>query len=180
VASNTDATTLNGAVMMKINAGTTNNDQLVIQQGSLVYGTGSLTVVNLSGTLAAGNSFQLFNAPASAISGTFGGGLTLPALGAGLAWNTSNLNVNGTISVVASSTPPRPHITAFSQAGNNLVFTGTNGPDSGTYYVLAATNVALPLTNWTVIATNTFSATGGFSVTNSIGNGSRFFILSVP
>ena len=49
-------------------------------------------------------------------------------------------------------------------------------------YLVRPNPVADKLTNWTVIATNTFSPTGTFSVTNAVGtNASSFFsIKEVP
>ena len=73
-----------------------------------------------------------------------------------------------------------PSITSVSQSNGKLVLSGINGPDDGTYYLLTSTNVALALTNWAVLSTNTFDDSGDFSVTNSIGSGSLYFILSVP
>ena len=52
--------------------------------------------------------------------------------------------------------------------GTNLVFSGIRGFPSGAYYVLTATNLALPLAQWRRIATNYFDAAGNYSVTNSI------------
>jgi hypothetical protein len=54
-----------------------------------------LSVTNLSGTPAIGNSFQLFTA--GSYAGTFAA-TNLPALGAGLAWNWNP--ENGTLSVI--------------------------------------------------------------------------------
>jgi hypothetical protein len=50
------------------------------------------------------------------------------------------------------------------------------------YYVLTSTNVAAPLTNWTVLATNTFRSDGSFSCTNAIAPGvpGRFHRLQAP
>jgi autotransporter-associated beta strand protein len=176
---NNDSNTLNGVTMMKLNASGLTNDQLAVQQGSLAYG-GTLVVNNLSGTFAAGNSFTLFNTPGG-LSGSFGGGISLPPLGATKAWVTNNLSVNGTISVIAVAAPPSPRIVTVSKSGGNLIFSGTNGPANGSYYVLASTNLTLALSNWTVLSTNTFSASGAFSVTNSIGSGpASYFILEVP
>ena len=45
-------------------------------------------------------------------------------------------------------------------------------------YVLTSTNVATPLTNWTMLSTNNFDANGAFSVTNAINsNVSQCFYL---
>jgi hypothetical protein len=60
-----------------------------------------------------------------------------------------------------------------------LIWSGTNGPDNGTFHVLTSTNVGLPLTNWTTNASGTFSATGTFSVTNTVTKSPSFFILQV-
>lgn len=49
----------------------------------------------------------------------------------------------------------------------NLVGTGSNGVPFHPYYVLASTNLSLPLANWTVISTNAFDAAGNFSFTNT-------------
>lgn len=53
--------------------------------------------------------------------------------------------------------------------GNNLVISGTNGVPNLTYYVLASTNLAIPIPNWPVIATNSFDGNGNFSFTNNPG-----------
>lgn len=172
-----DTNTLGGTTIMAINAGPLTNSQLVVQQGGLVYG-GALVVNNLAGTLAAGHSFTLFSAPGG-LSGSFSS-ITLPTLSASLAW-TNNLGSGGsTIGIVSVGPPPSPRINAVSKSDGNLVFSGTNGPADGTYYVLTSTNLALALTNWTVLSTNAFSASGGFSVTNPISGSSSYFILEIP
>ena len=69
-------------------------DQIKVT-GQLVL-AGDLDVVLLDGFQPqAGESFQLFDGQ---LSGAFSQ-VTLPALGNGLQWNTSNLDTNGTISV---------------------------------------------------------------------------------
>ncbi|HXC35737.1 MAG TPA: hypothetical protein VNV43_07660, partial [Candidatus Acidoferrales bacterium] len=70
-----------------------------------------------------------------------------------------------------------------SAAAGNFIMSGTNNSGSGgTYQVLASTNLLLPLTNWTVLTTNSFTSTGNFSFTNGISgtNGGKFYILRVP
>ncbi|MEI9863145.1 MAG: hypothetical protein WDN00_01010 [Limisphaerales bacterium] len=63
-----------------------------------------------------------------------------------------------------------PQITVATMSGNQFAFTGTNGPPGGTYYVLISTNLALPLADWTVMATNTFDAQGHFHCVSSIAS----------
>src|SRR5205814_10531400 len=70
---------------------------------SITYG-GTLSVSNLNGTLVAGNTFTIFNS--SAYSGSFAS-IVPPTPGAGLAWDTSQLNLNGTLRV-ATSTATNP------------------------------------------------------------------------
>jgi hypothetical protein len=50
------------------------------------------------------------------------------------------------------------------------------------YYVLASSDAALPLDQWTRIATNQFDTAGNFSVTNAIdlSGPHTFFTLQLP
>jgi hypothetical protein len=129
--------------------------------------TGTLTeggtlVVSNSGVAAfiAGDNFKLFTA--AGYSGAFGGS-NVPSLNPGLAWNTTRLNVDGTIWVVSTNSPD---ISSTRPSGNNLVFSGTGGTPYWYYYVLSSTNLAAAL--WTPIATNTFDGSGNFAITNAI------------
>jgi autotransporter-associated beta strand protein len=167
----TSSATLGGTNVMKLNKTSGTNDVLSVG-GTLTYG-GTLNVTNLSGTLAAGDSFKLFNA--SVYAGSFTT-TNLPMLGSSLVWDTSAL-ANGSLNVVSK---PMPHITSFSLAGTNLVFIGTNGWANGTYELLTSTNMALAFTNWTAIATNTFDSNGQFNLTNGINPDApqQFYMLS--
>jgi len=71
-----------------------------------------------------------------------------------------------------------PRINSVRLQGASLVISGTNGTTSGSYYVLSSTNVALPLVNWTRIATNSFTG-GNFNFTNSVNPSvqRQFFLL---
>ncbi|MGA2750209.1 MAG: leucine-rich repeat protein [Verrucomicrobiota bacterium] len=75
----------------------------------------------------------------------------------------------------------QPDIAGFSLSGTNLVLNGINGQSGGTYYVLVSSNLALPLSAWTPVATNILSASGDFSitVTNTVSRNVRqqFYIL---
>ena len=80
--------------------------------------------------------------------------------------------------------PANPGISSISLSGANLLLNGTNGQSAGTYYVLATTNPALPLSQWTPVATNILSTSGNFSitVTNTVTPtvAQRFYILEKP
>jgi autotransporter-associated beta strand protein len=165
--------TLQGETVMELNnTNTPANDGLVAN--TINFG-GTLTVVNVGDALLAGNSFTLFS---GAFSGNFAN-VVLPPLTSGLLWNTNNLIVDGTISIDAL---PRPSFAAPTFSGNDLILSGTGGAANGTYYILASTNITVPLTNWTVLVTNTFDASGGFSFTNAVNPGSpqQFFTLKAP
>jgi len=82
--------------------------------------------------------------------------------------------------VLIARANPAPSIIGTSLAGTNLVLNGTYG-SVGTYYVLMSTNVALPLSQWTPVATNALSTSGNFTitVTDTVTRGvpQRFYIL---
>jgi hypothetical protein len=99
-------------------------------------------------------------------------------LDAGLAW-TNKLLVNGSIEIIGVASPKFAVITA---SGTNVIVSGTGGIPNAPYAVLTSTNVALPLINWTSIATNQFGPLGEFSFTNGIvaGTPQRYFRLRSP
>lgn len=146
----------------------------VIGGGPDNTGTGTLTVNNLGPALVAGQTFYLFNQPVQN-----GGSLTIiPPPGVVL---TNNLEVDGSVTVVSVHPVLPPQITGISLSGASLVITGTNGLAGEPYNVLTTTNLALPLSQWTVLPTATFSA-GSFSLTNTVNTVTpqSFYILRVP
>jgi fibronectin-binding autotransporter adhesin len=175
----TGASRLSGTTVMKID-GPLTNDQLSVS-GSLVEG-GTLVITNLSGaTAAVGDTFTLFKA-AGGISGVFTNivfDTSRPDWpGFGLAWNTNNLAIQGTLSVVAATVPPSPIITGVGLAGTTLTIHGTNGVPNETFVLMTTTNLALTVPNWTPVSTNAFSGSGNFSVTVTETNvEGRFFTL---
>jgi autotransporter-associated beta strand protein len=115
---------------------------------------GTLTATNLSGTLAAGDSFKIFNA--GNYSGSFTA-FTLPALGTGLAWNPTNLILNGTISVIV--TVPPQFSSVAQRSDGNFQFSGT-GAAGVTYELDAATNLFSPVA-WLFVM-NTIADQSGY------------------
>jgi hypothetical protein len=104
----------------------------------------------------------------------------LPGLGVGQSWNTSQLNVSGTISVVGNPAPPA--ITGVASSGGNLIISGGNGVTNGTYQLLTSTNVAAPVGTWTVLGSAQFDGNGNFSLMTpiQIGTPVRFFRVQMP
>jgi hypothetical protein len=80
------------------------------------------------------------------------------------------------VSIVGTLIPPQ--ITSFTAAGGTSTITGTGGVPNGSYYVLSSTNVALPLAQWTRLATNSFLGDGTFSYTDPAAtNATRFYLV---
>jgi hypothetical protein len=79
--------------------------------------------------------------------------------------------------VVAS----KPVIGPLAFSGNCLVMSGTGGVANASYFLLASTNIAQPLSNWTRLLTNQFDNNGNFNFTNAFGtNTQTFYLLQVP
>ena len=156
------------------------SDKAVVSGALTNAGIGTVTVTNLGPALQVGESFTLFNKPL-----TNGGAMTVT--GAGMSWQ-NNLAIDGSIAVLGTFVlvpTNSARITGFSLVSGNAIINGTNGQSGGTYYLLASTNVATPLSQWTTVATNivnTNGASGAFTFTGtnvaSPGAGQQFYILS--
>jgi autotransporter-associated beta strand protein len=149
--------------VMEINKSTATND-LIAGLTNVTYG-GTLVITNLAGTLTTNDVFKLFNA--LQYQGDFDN-YELPQQ-QGIAWDTSSLTNDGTIRTIAPALPPeQPQLTNTTLDGTNLIFSGVGGPTNGAYYVLTSTNIALPATNWSLLSTGQFDASGWFIFTNPV------------
>ncbi len=93
-------------------------------------------------------------------------------------YGTSPTNAADDFTYVAT-----PKILRVSAAGGNFIMSGTNNSGSGgSYQVLESTNLLFPLTNWTVLTSNSFDSMGNFSFTNVISstNAGMFYMLRAP
>jgi hypothetical protein len=85
------------------------------------------------------------------------------------------------VATLAVALPPQfgnlPAITS-----SNIILTVTGGLPTSNYVVLAATNPARPVSQWTRLATNNFDNGGNFSMTNSglTGSPQQFYRLQLP
>lgn len=68
--------------------------------------------------------------------------------------------------IIATNAVPVFNSTILS--GTDIIIGGTHGPPGGNYFVLTATNLATPATNWTRVATNPFDSEGNFDFTNPL------------
>ena len=61
-----------------------------------------------------------------------------------------------------------PQIKHSVERAHRFTITGGNGVAGSGYYILASTNLSLPSTNWTIIATNNFDQSGNFSFSTPV------------
>jgi len=73
--------------------------------------------------------------------------------------------------------PVAPRFTHTGILNGNVILQGTNGPANAGYEILAATNPALPLAQWSLIGSNNFNALGNFVSTNPAGPAQQFYRL---
>ena len=169
--SNTLTLAAGSTTAVEVNAATLACD--LVQGLSSVSYAGTLSVSNVAGALAAGQSFQLLRATST--SGNFSE--IVPATpGPGLAWSFNP--ASGLLSVVAV---PPPQFTSFAtSAGGIFSLTGT-GPSDQSYRLFAGTNLLLPFNTWSPVATGVFS--GGvftFNDTQSTNFPRRFYRIVAP
>jgi autotransporter-associated beta strand protein len=146
------------------------SDRAVVN-GTLTSG-GKLYVTGLAGFGA--GAYTLFNYVG------FSGSLpTLSSTPAGYSCSLTNTGSAIQLLVVSTNTMP-PVFGGAGVSGGSLVFSGSNGTPLGNYFLLASTNVALPLSNWTRLTTNQFDAGGNFAFTNVPSLPRSFFRLQMP
>ena len=156
--------------VMEISKSPLTNDQLRVT-GTLNYG-GALVVTNVAGTLAAGDSFQLFNANATA--GAFAS-TNLPALNSGLAWNFDA--ASGVLSV-ASSVATNPTNLSYTLGGGNLTL---SWPADHTGWTLQTQTNPLATgfgTNWFDVLDS--ATTNSVVLPVDVNSGSVFYRLIYP
>ncbi len=95
----------------------------------------------------------------------------------------SGLNIAECIAISPVPSPAPPRFMTINVNGSTLSITGTNGPAGGSYTLLKSTNLALPLTQWTRVLTNTFATNSSLNLSTNIvskANPAEFYILEVP
>jgi autotransporter-associated beta strand protein len=170
--------TLAGITVMEVsrNGLVLANDSIVCA-GKLTYG-GTLVVTNVGqDSFNDGDAFRLFDAATNAAAFTI---TNLPPLTAGFAWDTSGLGT-GVLKIVYVG-GGEPAFQSIVPSGSDMILSGSNGVAGRPYYLLTSTNLALPLTNWTRLATNAYGPGGSF--TNNVpvvpSEDARFYRLQSP
>lgn len=161
----------NSTNIMELSATTHTND-FITGLTSVNYG-GRLIVTNLSGTLAVGDSFKLFNA--ASYNGGFTS-ITLPALAVGLTW-TNKLAVDGTITVVSSVNPTPSNLTILNSGGSLIL----SWPADRTGWRLEVQTNSLAVglgSNWFTVPGST--GTNHVSLPMDSTSGSTFYRLAFP
>jgi autotransporter-associated beta strand protein len=168
---------LAGRTVMELNAAQQTSDR-VAGLSSVSYG-GTLQLTNLGGTFANGQSFQIFSA--LSYSGVFSS-VVPPTPGPGQTWNTDNLALDGTISVVGNPVV-QPTLTGTTRLSNGTVQFSFSGASGQSYRVWATTNVGLtPVPNTWVLLTNAVVGTGPVVFTDAQASNfsQRFYVVTVP
>ena len=173
---------------LKFNIGTNGINNGIIGTGVVQFnGTFNFNLAGASTN--AGASWHIVDV--STLATTFGGTFNVAGFdnaGGGL-WTATNNNtvyqfntLTGVLSGPSAPVVSVPSINSVQINSLNLILSGTNGTAGGSYSVLSSTNVAKPLTNWTVITIGTFGPLGDFSVTNAVNPAEpqRFYLISQP
>ena len=167
-----------GSLNVGLNSATSYGSFIISSNYPSIVGNAALTgafnaTLNNGYVPANGSSFTVLS------YGSFTGNFTSLGLPPVVTWQPTYGSTNFTLLVGGVG---KPQFGSIKLSGTNLVFSGTGGSPGNNYFVLSSTNVALPLTSWTPIATNTFDGAGHFNFTNSVNSSIRrqFFILKLP
>jgi hypothetical protein len=150
----------------------TNSGQIAVT-GSLAL-AGALNVADGGGFNA--GQFALFSS-----GGAVSGSLALASLPTGYSGSIVTNAPGRVVLMVEAPVAPQPVFGSVASGEGGLAVSGSGGPLNETYSVLASASVALPLAQWTAIATNAFDASGRFSFSISTNAGAGgYYVLRVP
>jgi autotransporter-associated beta strand protein len=156
----------------EVNLGTSANDK-IIGVGTLTYG-GTLVIVNVgTAPFTNGTAIKLFDA-ASYVSGPVSIQPSSP--GNGLMWDTSTLATDGTLRVAAP--PTVTGVVRLPDGSVSLTLTGNVGQ---AYTIRGSTNVAAPLSTWTVLQSGTVTVSPFvFNDSTATNYPHQFYSTSTP
>jgi hypothetical protein len=166
----TDNANLNGTTIMEVQSSPSTNDRLRSVTGTITYG-GTLVVTNFT-PITGANTYQLFE---GALAGSFAN-IILPTQ-PGVTWNTANLNVNGTITAMATVNAT-PIDLAFALTGNGLDISWP-GDHTGWRLEGQTNSVNVGITdNWVTVSGS--ASTNRVVVPFDPANGTVFYRLVYP
>lgn len=159
---------LGGGTILNFELGTT-GDQVVVTNDLTLAG-----VLNISAVAGFGaGTYPLFR-----YGGSFAlGSLTLGTKPTGYGYFIST-NTPGQVNLIVTLA----QFGSVNITSGGVAMNGFGGNPNANYYVLATTNLALPLANWPRVLTNQFDAAGNFLFTNTFQtNGTQqFYRLQLP
>jgi hypothetical protein len=158
--------------------------------GASPNATGPLIVFDTPYVYQGGDLVMMFrhNGSDSATNTAFLDGLNSATPGYGTdfrALSTNSFTAN--IGLPASVTMPQIVFTyvprqTISQQGTNVIIVGSGGPPRSPFHLMASTNLAAPIAQWTSALSNLFDSGGSFRFTNQVPTNlpARFFRISLP
>jgi len=164
-----------GTAWMKLNRTASPNSDRLVSTADINY-SGILVVTNVGSALQSGDTFTLFSG--STFNGSAFGSIVLPNY---QAFDTSNLNVNGTITYLGASRPVISSVDFSGLSSGFITLNATNGLAGGPVIVLTTTNIALPVSAWTPVTTNAFDGSGNYGETITVNPSlqQQFYMLKV-
>ncbi len=95
---------------------------------------------------------------------------------------TQDFGWSGYTEIILQGTLTLPTMAPPKVSAGNLILTGTGSPPNAGYTLLTATNVTIPLANWTVSVTGTLDSSGAFSnaIPINVTNPASFFRFRMP
>ena len=185
--STTFAANLRNAVLVKDGALSIGANQFTAGANPNAFGT--LVVLDTPYVYQGGDLVMQFTHPGSDSTNTaFLDAASSTAPGYGTSFRAMSANAFEATSGTAASvtivgivfTPTI--IQTIARTGSQVIINGAGGLAGATYRILTATNLALPLAQWTPVVTNQFNASNAFSYTNVIQPNLRgqYFRVSLP
>jgi hypothetical protein len=173
-----------------VKAGTVSVSTGTFTTGSAPNAVGALIVFDTPYIYQGGDLVMLFrhNGSDSATNTAFLDGLTTATPGYGTDFRAlSASSFTATSGTAASVTMPQIVFTyvpqqTISRQGTNVIIVGSGGPPGSSFHLMASTNPAMPIAQWTSALSNQFDSGGGFRFTNPVPANlpARFFRISVP
>lgn len=150
------------------------SDAVTVNGAMILQGT--LNIIPAAGFGAGSYTLFTYNPANTFAYGGFDHGTAPP--GYNYSFDTNTL---GAVKLVVSLPTP-PSFGGITTAGGSVTLRGSGGAPGANYYLLGATNIATPLTNWTRLVTNQFDSNGDFAWTNAPAPGTpaQFYRLTIP